>query len=63
MLEKMQRVLKNERGDISTVGKIVIACIVIVFLVVMTNTVLNWGQKKIEDTTTKVDQQFDEWNK
>lgn len=62
MLEKMQKFLHNERGDISTVGKIVIACIVIVFLVVITKFVLDWGQEKVESTTQSVDEEFDAWN-
>lgn len=63
MLKKMSKYLRNERGDVSTVGKIVIACIVIVFLVGVTKFVLDWANKKVETTTKTVDTEFNTWNK
>lgn len=58
---KLVSYLKNEQGEISTVGKIAIGCIVILFMITVTKFTLDWANNKVTDTTQKVDTEYGKW--
>lgn len=63
LCKKTKNVLNNKRGDLGTVGKLVITCIGLVFLLGTATYLFGWGQSKVEDTTKNIDTEYNNWNK
>jgi len=62
LMERSKGAVSNERGDIKSAGKIVIACIGLVAILGITVFLLNWGKGKVEDTTRQIDTEYQNWS-